>query len=63
MGFSRGPGIPGPLENPFTSSFNLDWLRDAEIMAGSNLRVFIVHGREDTMLKYELDIKSRDTLE
>lgn len=50
-------------DNPFISSFNLDWLRDAEIMAGSNLQVFIVRGREDTMLKYELDIKSRDTLE
>ncbi|MCJ7624940.1 MAG: hypothetical protein MUO76_15675 [Anaerolineaceae bacterium] len=57
-----GPGILAPLINPFTGSFDPDWLPEESIRDAKKMRLFITHGKEDQAAGYELGIRSRDIL-
>ncbi|MFQ6087657.1 MAG: hypothetical protein ACE5K0_01985 [Candidatus Methanofastidiosia archaeon] len=57
-----GPGLLAPLYSPFIGPLDTDWLSEKSIEAAKNLKVFIVHGKDDRDAKYELGIKSRDVL-
>ena len=57
-----GPGLLAPLVNPFAGSFSPAWLTEEYIQAAQELRVFIVHGRDDRGAKSELGIRSREIL-
>ncbi len=57
-----GPGLLEPINNPFSSSKDHDWLTEGEIREAEKLRVFISHGKEDQNPKYEFGVKSGDLL-
>jgi len=57
-----GPGLLKPLVSPFAEEQIINWLSAEFIEAANSLRVILVHGKDDQLVKYELGIQSRDLL-
>lgn len=59
---NSGPGLLEPLVSPFTGESEDNWLEEDYIESANNLRIFIAHGKDDKMAKFELGIKSQSVL-
>lgn len=58
-----GPGLLSPLSTPFIPEPVLpSWVTDAQLEQGTNLRVFLSHGRSDPAVPLELALRSQDVL-
>jgi len=57
-----GPGLLEPLVSPFTGESEYNWLEKDYINSANNLRIFIAHGKDDKMAKFELGVKSQSVL-
>jgi predicted esterase len=57
-----GPGLLTPLINPFTGFSNPDWLPEEFIQDAADLRIFIIHGKDDRLASYQMGVRSRDIL-
>lgn len=57
-----GPGLLEPLLSRFTDESEDNWLEEDYIKSAKKLRIFIAHGRDDKMAKFELGIKSQSVL-
>ncbi len=57
-----GPGLLEPLVSHFTDESEDNWLEEDYVKTAKNLRIFIAHGRNDKLAKYELGVKSNSVL-
>ena len=57
-----GPGLLTPLINPFTGFSNPAWLSEEFIQDAAELRIFIIHGKDDRLAPYQMGVRSRDIL-